>query len=169
MEGDRTSETARGADRGASVTAWRTTRKEHAETAFSGKGAAEYGGRWNPKRVPAVYLSSSQALSVLEVLTQVRGPGDLAGYVVIPATFDAADVSVPDALPADWRALPAPRSTQDVGAAWAAGEASLVLRVPSVVLPAEPNYVLNPTHPRAGAVVYGDPEPLEVDPRLFAS
>lgn len=151
------------------LTAWRTTRRAYAEAAFTGEGAAEHGGRWNRKGTPAVYLSSSRALSVLEVLTQVRGPEDLAGYVLVPATFDAGDVAEPDALPADWRALPSPRSTREVGAAWVASRSSLVLRVPSVVLPAEPNYVLDPAHPAAGSVAYGDPEELEVDPRLFQS
>ncbi len=149
------------------TTAWRTTRRRYAETAFSGEGAAEYGGRWNPKRVPVVYLSASRALSVLEVLTQVRGPGDLADYVMVPATFETSDVSAAAPLPADWRALPSPRSTQDLGGAWARSQRSLVLRVPSVVLPAEANYVLNPAHPRASSVVYGEPEAVEVDPRLF--
>ena len=153
----------------ATVTAWRTTRRAYAETAFSGEGAAEHGGRWNSKRTPVVYLSSSRALSVLEVLTQVRGPQDLADYVLRPATFDERDVSEPDRLPADWRSLPAPPSTQKVGASWVSDAVSLVLRVPSVVLPAEPNYLLNPAHSRARSVVYGAAEELEIDPRLFAS
>ena len=151
----------------AEVTAWRTTKRAYAAVAFNGEGAASYGGRWNPEGVPAVYLSSSRALSVLEVLTRVRGPEDLADFVLIPATFDAGAVAEPDGLPDDWRALPAPESTRRIGAAWVAGRDSFVLRVPSVVLPAEANYVLNPLHPDAGAVVVGEPEPLDVDPRLF--
>ena len=151
----------------ATITAWRTTSRPYAATAFDGKGAATYGGRWNPEGVPVVYLSASRALSVLEVLARVRGPEDLAGFVLIPATFDADHVAEPDALPADWRTLPAPESTRRLGAAWAAGKESLVLRVPSVVLPAESNYVLNPLHPAFGEVEIGEPVPLDVDPRLF--
>ena len=151
----------------ATITAWRTTSRAYADAAFDGKGAATYGGRWNPEGVPVVYLSSSRALSVLEVLARVRGPEDLAGFVLIPATFDADAVTELAALPENWRALPAPESTRRLGAAWAAGRKSLVLRVPSVVLPAEANYVLNPLHPDAAAVEVGEPEPLQVDPRLF--
>ena len=149
------------------ITAWRTTKRAYAAVAFNGEGAATYGGRWNPEGVPAVYLSSSRALSVLEVLTRVRGPEDLADFVLISATFDEAAVTAPDALPDDWRSLPAPDSARRIGGAWAATQSSLVLRVPSVVLPVEANYVLNPLHPDAGSVVVGEPEPLDVDPRLF--
>ena len=151
----------------AEITAWRTTKRAYAAVAFNGEGAAAYGGRWNPEGVPAVYLSSSRALSVLEVLTRVRGPEDLADFVLISATFDEDAVTAPDTLPDDWRSLPAPESTRRIGASWAADQNSLVLRVPSVVLPAEPNYVLNPFHSDAGSVVIGEPESLDVDPRLF--
>ena len=151
----------------AEITAWRTTKRAYAAVAFNGEGAAAYGGRWNPEGVPAVYLSSSRALSVLEVLTRVRGPEDLADFVLISATFDEDAVTAPDTLPDDWRSLPAPESTRRIGAAWAADQHSLVLRVPSVVLPAEPNYVLNPFHSDVGSVVIGEPESLDVDPRLF--
>ena len=47
----------------ARITAWRTTKSDYADTAFSGEGARLYGGRWNPVGVPAVYLSSSRSLS----------------------------------------------------------------------------------------------------------
>ena len=151
----------------AEITAWRTTKRAYAAVAFNGEGAAAYGGRWNPEGVPAVYLSSSRALSVLEVLTRVRGPEDLVDFVLISATFDERAVTAPDALPDDWRSLPAPGSTRRIGAAWTATRSSLVLRVPSVVLPAEANYVLNPLHPDAGSVGVGEPEPLDVDPRLL--
>lgn len=149
------------------ITAWRTTRRAYARTALDGEGAALYGGRWNPMGVPVVYLSSSRALSVLEVLTQVRGPQDLADHVLIPVTFAAAAVTAPERLPDDWRARPSGEATRRLGAAWASTGAHLVLRVPSVVLPAEANYVLNPRHPAAARLTIGEPEPLDLDPRLF--
>ena len=71
-----------------------------------------------------------------------------------------------DRLPTDWRALPAPDSTHQIGEAWA-GSGPVALLVPSVVLPAESNYVLNPLHPDIRSVDVGPPEPLDIDPRLF--
>lgn len=43
---------------------------------------------------------------------------------------------------------------------------SVVLEVPSAVLPSASNYLLNPTHPRFEEIVLGPPEPFSVDPRL---
>jgi RES domain-containing protein len=56
---------------------------------------------------------------------------------------------------------------QAVGDAWVASEASPVLRVPSAVLPAEPNYLVNPLHPDLDALAISAPEPFEVDLRLL--
>lgn len=152
---------------GPTLTAWRTTKRTYAPVALDGKGAATYGGRWNPVGVPAVYLSSSRALSILEVLTQVRGPADLRDYVLIPVALPESAVMAVEALPADWRALPAGESTRRIGAEWAMQKRTLVLRVPSVVLPMEANYVLNPLHPDAADLAIGDVEELDLDPRLF--
>lgn len=149
------------------VTAWRTTRRAYGPTAFSGTGARLDGGRWNAIGTPVVYLSSSRPLSVLEVLTQVRRAADLADYILIPATFDEAEVEALDELPSDWRSLPASDSTRRVGERWIAEARSLVLRVPSVVLPAESNFVLNPAHSAAARVQVGPPEALDIDPRLW--
>ena len=44
---------------------------------------------------------------------------------------------------------------------------SVVLRVPSMVLPEEANYVLNPPHPDFGRIDIGEARPWHVDPRLL--
>lgn len=151
------------------IEVWRTTRRRYAGTAYSGEGARLYGGRWGRRGVPLVYASGTLSLSVLEVLAQVVGYEDLADFVAVPATFDEALVERlgDGALPADWRAVPAPASTQAVGTAWAVSARSLALRVPSALLPSEPNYLINPRHEAFAAVVIGEPRPLDLDARLL--
>ena len=124
------------------IVAWRTVRPAYADAAFSGDGARLYGGRWNRVGTPVVLLAS--------------------------ATFDPDDVEdvPPDRLPDDWAHHPASESTAAFGTEWAESGRSIVLRVPSVVLPAESNYVLNPRHPDIGRVTFGAPVPLALDPRL---
>lgn len=151
------------------IRVWRTTKRAYGDTAFSGEGARRAGGRFNRRGTPLVYTSGTLSLSVLEVLTQLVGYEDLSAYVAIPAAFDERLVQVLEVedLPPDWRSLPAPESTKALGMAWIEAQETPVLRVPSVVLPSEPNYLINPAHPDVAQVKRGDPQELGIDPRLL--
>jgi RES domain-containing protein len=151
------------------ITGWRITQSRYADEAFSGEGARRYGGRWNGRGTAVAYAAGSRSLALLEVLVHLDSTALLRRYVLVPVHFDAAHVErIPRAeLPADWRAHPAPASTQALGDAFIEAARTPVLQVPSVIVPAEPNYVLNPRHPDFGAVDIGAPEPLDVDGRLF--
>ncbi|MHB0980994.1 MAG: RES family NAD+ phosphorylase [Thermoleophilia bacterium] len=147
---------------------WRLVTARYADSAFSGEGARRYGGRWNPRGVPLVYTSSSQSLALLEML--VQDDPLRARYVVIPATLPdrvAIERVTVAELPAAWRELGARERLQALGAAWAARLPSAVLAVPSVVIPAESNYLLNPLHPAFGEIQIGEPRPFFTDLRLF--
>ena len=52
------------------TTAWRITSEKYAETAFSGEGAKEYGGRFNRPGTPVVYTSESISRATLELLAK---------------------------------------------------------------------------------------------------
>ena len=147
---------------------WRTTRALYAADAFTGEGARLYGGRWGEAGVPLVYTSAHLSLSVLEVLVQLVDYADLEDYVAVPALIDEAliETIAPEDLPEGWRSLPPSRATRAWGSQWAREERSAVLRVPSVVVPEEANYVLNPRHRDFGAIEVGEARPLEIDPRL---
>lgn len=157
-----------------STTAWRIIDGRHLgddpRTAFSGEGARLYGGRWNGRGTAVAYVASSRALALLEVLVHLASTRALLRYVLIPITFDASVVEeLPEgALPEGWRTHPAPPATQAVGDAWVREERSPVLRVPSVLLPAEANYLVNPRHPAFGTLEVGAPEAFVPDERLLA-
>ncbi|HEX6204123.1 MAG TPA: RES domain-containing protein, partial [Thermoanaerobaculia bacterium] len=51
---------------------------------------------------------------------------------------------------------------------WVASSRSAVLAVPSVVVPWETNYLLNPAHPDFARVVVERPRRLDLDQRLTA-
>ena len=74
----------------------------------------------------------------------------------------------PGDLPADWRSPLWPASTQAVGTRWFADQDSVVLEVPSAIVPHAQNYLLNPQHPLFGELVIQGPEPFELDSRLGA-
>lgn len=149
-------------------TVWRITTARFARTAFNGEGARLYGGRWNPKGWELVYTAESQSLALLELMVQdvpLR-----AHYTLIPAQLPAAlpetriDV---DQLPDDWRTIGTRDVLQAKGLAWLKGGQTAVLNVPSAVVPAERNYLLNPRHPDFARIVIGEPQSLQTDTRLL--
>jgi len=149
-------------------TVWRITTARFAATAFSGEGARLYGGRWNPRGHAVIYTAESQSLALLEMLVQDEPLR--ARYVLIPAQLPA-DMTLrhveASALPADWRTLGARDALQAIGRAWLEEGRSAVLAVPSAVVPAEHNYLLNPRHPDFARIVIGAPKALDVDVRLL--
>ena len=48
---------------------------------------------------------------------------------------------------------------------WVASQRSCVLEVPSVIVPHESNFILNPEHPAMRSVEIGSPIRLDTDPR----
>lgn len=72
----------------------------------------------------------------------------LENYALFEVTFDEnALLQLPDdQLSDDWRVEPAPSSTAAIGDSWLESQLSLVLAVPSVVVPRETNYLINPSH-----------------------
>jgi RES domain-containing protein len=150
------------------LTVWRLVTARYAASAFSGDGARLYGGRWNRKGVPLVYTSGTQSLAMLEMLAQddpLR-----ARYVVIQADIPddvAVERVLVEDLPADWRSTAAREQLQDLGSTWARGLSSAVLAVPSAVIPAEHNYLLNPLHPAFADIAIGAAQAFVTDARLF--
>ncbi|RIH82248.1 RES domain protein [Calidithermus terrae] len=147
--------------------AWRLVAHHRAETAFDGEGSFRYGNRWNHPGTRVVYLASTASLAALEVLVHAESYAELPEYLAFPVRFDESLVAELPELPPDWQQSPAPQSTKDLGSAWARSNQSLLLRVPSAVVPWEHNYVLNVSHPQYRRVHVGEPRPFAFDPRLL--
>jgi RES domain-containing protein len=149
---------------------WRLTKTKHLSTAWDGEGAKKAGGRWNSLGVAVIYMSGSLSLALVEILVHLTGE-ILPAYSALRVEFEESLVTVvaPAALPANWRDSPPPPETQAIGDRWVADLTSVVLQVPSVVVPDEFNYVLNPSHPDFRRVTIGPPSPFPFDPRLRRS
>jgi RES domain-containing protein len=146
--------------------AWRITRAEYAADAFTGEGAAKVGGRWNSRGVAVVYTSGTRALAALETLVHLNPPM-VFKYKIIRLEFASELVRhIQSKLPSDWRVLPAPDSTRRLGDAWVREARSAILAVPSIIIPDETNYLLNPAHPDFKKIVIGKPVDFAFDARL---
>jgi RES domain-containing protein len=71
-------------------------------------------------------------------------------------------------LPPDWKSEPAPGSTRRLGDLWVAKAASVVLGVPSTVIPQELNFLLNSAHSSFIELRTLPPQRFDFDPRLKA-
>lgn len=150
------------------IHAWRLVKAKHASTAFSGDGARLHGGRWNSRGRTVVYAAGSTSLAMLELLVHLPAPELLDHYVLFEITFDESLVTTidPKRLSKGWRKFPPPASVHHVGDARLDTLKSAVLRVPSVVVPAEWNYLLNPAHGDFGRIRIGPRKAARFDPRL---
>ncbi len=137
---------------------WRIAKYEHAgsvEDMLSGKGAARYGGRWNPKGVPAVYCSENTSLAALEILANLARPSTFPSYRILDLDVpDGSIAAVPD-LTGD---------TRQAGAETL--RTRLAIMAPSFVNPFERNVVINPAHPDFDRVLPGTIRPFVFDRRL---
>jgi len=103
--------------------------------ANDGKGAAQFGGRWNHKGVPLIYAAESRALCALEIL---------AGGREFAHDFTSITIEVPDdlpvrilpiaELPAGWDSPEQGTGTRELGTTWANATETAILVVPSAVL-----------------------------------
>jgi RES domain-containing protein len=149
-------------------TVWRLVTARFAQTAFTGEGGRLYGGRWNRKGTPVVYTAGSQSLAMLEMLVQDEPLR--ARYVMIPVLLPTnlnVEHIAPEQLPANWRDPAARQELQALGTEWAKRRSSAVLTVPSAVIPAETNYLLNPLHLAFAKIEIGEPQDFVTDLRLL--
>lgn len=149
------------------ITAWRITRREFRSSAFSGKGAAANGGRWNNEGSAVVYTSESMALATLEMLVHAGRRARLTEFVLVSCAFPPDYVTLFDAgtLPHGW---PADQNlTRGFGQDWIKDARKPVLRVPTAIVPAGFNYLVNVDHPLFKRIHIGHPVPFLFDPRLM--
>lgn len=147
---------------------WRLVKAKYADAAFNGEGARRYGGRFNGVGTALVYTSGSLALAELEILVNLPTERLLSSYVAFRIHFEADLIEELPAerLPANWRQDPAPRSVKNIGDEWVQSGRSVVLRVPSAVVPSEFNYLIDPAHPDFSRLEISPPFDPQVDPRL---
>jgi len=148
---------------------WRIVPENQAARAFDGEGARLYGGRWNSVGVAMVYASEHKSLAALEVRVHIDTTKTIKRYHCFAFHFDESLMKVFRAasLPKDWQQEPPPPSLQQLGDAWVKTADCPILAVPSVIIPDERNYLLNPKHPAFAKIKIGKPERFSFDPRLL--
>ncbi|WP_158631525.1 RES family NAD+ phosphorylase [Chitinophaga solisilvae] len=139
---------------------------------LTGTGARLYGGRWNSPGHAIVYTAGSRALSALEVLVHIPLKNIIQDFCI-------ATIQIPDEtaiktitrqeLPSGWQSLAPSPHLQCIGDEWAETARYAVLKIPSVVIAEEFNYLINPLHPEAEQIKILHTQPFLFDQRLRGS
>lgn len=135
-------------------------------TQLTGEGSKLHGGRWNVIGQPCVYTSETKALCILEFAANV--------YLdEITSDLSLTTIEIPDKgwpvfqyseLPEGWRNKPSTEVVKQWGTQQL--QKQLVLKLPSVIVSSEYNYLLNPLHPEFKKVNIKEVEPFIFDVRI---
>lgn len=152
--------------------AWRVVKADYLAGALSGDGARRVGGRWNPVGMAAVYASDSLALAMLEVLVHFDASQPMAEYAALELDIPDEWLVIPklSSLNFAWTGRASIPHTQALGRSLLVDRPGFALRVPSVIVQQEYNFVLNPAHrnffPWMQNQLSRAPVRLTFDPRL---
>ena len=148
---------------------YRISRPEFAQD-LSGEGARLYGGRWNKKGMRMLYTSESASLALLEILAHFPSGKVLMPLSLITISIESDLIFEPEVslLPADWQAFPCPAACQNFGSGFLEEGKFAVARLPSVLMPKDFNYLINPEHKGISAMEILKIETFFPDNRLIA-
>ena len=126
-------------------------------------------GRWNSSGAKVLYTASSRALACLENVVHRSGEGlnDLFRTLVIdiPSSERIEKITQKD-LPQNWQQFNMEYVCRQVGDDWFYRQESLVLQVPSIIIPNEFNYIINAQHKNFKKVKLKLIEPFIFDTRI---
>jgi RES domain-containing protein len=129
--------------------------KEAYSKELSSSGTAN---RWNLRGQHVIYTGSSRSLASLELIVHKGAVFPTEKYKVMIISIADDDYLIKQLqikdLPANWRTFSAYPILQRIGSQWITNQESLVLKVPSAVIPFEYNYMINTEHPLFSSKVH---------------
>jgi RES domain-containing protein len=121
---------------------WRISRHRD----LSGAGGLKAPARWHYTGQPIVYLAGSPSAALLEVCVHTSANDVPWEFTLLKIEGPDLEVPVvkPEDLPQDWRTRL--EATRDLGTAWLWNKESVLLQVPSAIVPETANFLFNPMH-----------------------
>lgn len=145
---------------------YRITKSKYAN--LDGIGGMLVSGRWHERGYRSVYCSENRALAMLENLVRIND------YSNLPDDLVLLTIKLPDDIPIlqiDHLNLPPIwtteiLTTQKIGTEFLAKNEYLLMQVPSVIVPEEHNFILNPMNDLAGKCEIIESKPILFDTRF---
>jgi len=140
-------------------------------TDLHGIGGLKASARWHTRGRRIVYLSSTPASSLLEILVHLEIEKEH-----LPRSYKLLEIPVPDdlsiekvedrvKLPKNWQKKQA--VTRTLGDQWLDENTSALLQVPSALVPHTSNFLLNPLHRDAVRILVASVSRQGLDRRLI--
>ena len=136
-----------------------------------GIGGLKASARWHTRGHRIVYLSSTPASALLEILVHLEiEEGHLPRFYKLLEIHVADDVTIEKLE--DWAKLPKgwPRKqavTRALGNQWLNRNSAALLQIPSALVPRTSNFLLNPMHPDAAKIQIASVSRQGLDRRLL--
>jgi RES domain-containing protein len=136
---------------------------------LSGLGAKLHGGRWNSKGISMLYTSSSRALAALEVLVHIPAAIPLKDFVLVSIELPENNMEEIrfNGIKNEFEKKGLGASFHSIGDEWVRKNRSLVLKVPSLIIPEEYNYLVNPDHHLFSKIKIKGKKEFSFDSRLL--
>ena len=141
---------------------WRISRHRD----LNGVGGLRASGRWHHRGLPIVYLAESPAGALLEACVHTSANDIPPMYTLLAVRAnELTQIPMLDAtLEPNW--IEQLETTREIGWTWLRSMRSVMLRVPSALVPATFNVLLNPLHPEAIHIQIESAYEYPFDPRL---
>lgn len=117
--------------------------------------------------LPMVYAAENRSLAILEYCVDGSPEDDGLVMVTLEIPDDSLQVLNVEELPDQWIGFPPKSVTAPMGDLWVKEQNTLVMKVPSSVVPQEYNILINPLHMRISEVKIVDEQPFCLDQRVF--
>src|SRR5438094_8610095 len=115
--------------------AWRIVRAARVNSAFTGEGARVYGGRWNSRGTPVIYVSEHESLAALELFVHLTPLSPNDRYLSFRLDWEdkLTEYFPVKSLPLHWNAEPPTLQTIQIGDEWVGAGECVALAVASVI------------------------------------
>lgn len=149
------------------MTVYRFSHEKYADD-LSGTGAALKGGRWNMVGLNALYTSERISLGLLEVLVNANTIEELRSIYLMEISIPDSETIVEVAankLKKNW--MKDVGYSQWIGSDLLVENKYLIIKVPSVIIQNEWNYILNTKHTSFSKIKLKTSKIFDFDERLF--
>ncbi|MEZ5025336.1 MAG: RES family NAD+ phosphorylase [Chitinophagales bacterium] len=136
---------------------------------FATLQASGIGARWNSNGAKILYTASSRALACLENVVHRSGEGldnNFKALVIEIPNSERVETILEKDLPKHWQQFDMEYVCRMIGDDWYYKQESLILKVPSVIIPNEYNFLINTIHKNFKKVKLKSIEPFIFDKRI---